>query len=110
MKYLQLTTVVLQILKKALNFIEDIGYPTVIKADGLASGKGVVIVSSRQEASQVLEDFMVKNKLGESGKKVVIEEFLRGEEASYIIAVKDGKFGVMPKSQYHKRLKKKKKE
>ena len=91
--------------KKALNFIEDIGYPAVIKADGLASGKGVVIVFSRQEASQVLEDFMVKNKLGESGKKVVIEEFLRGEEASYIIAVKDGKFGVMPTSQDHKRLK-----
>jgi phosphoribosylamine--glycine ligase len=91
--------------KKALNFIEDIGYPAVIKADGLASGKGVVIVSSRQEASQVLEDFMVKNKLGESGKKVVIEEFLRGEEASYIIAIKDGKFGVMPTSQDHKRLK-----
>ncbi|MFP3158993.1 MAG: phosphoribosylamine--glycine ligase, partial [Hydrogenobaculum sp.] len=91
--------------KKALNFIEDIGYPAVIKADGLASGKGVVIVSSRQEASQVLEDFMVKNKLGESGKKVVIEEFLRGEEASYIIAIKDGKFGVLPTSQDHKRLK-----
>jgi len=91
--------------KKALNFIEDIGYPAVIKADGLASGKGVVIVFSRQEASQVLEDFMVKNKLGESGKKVVIEEFLKGEEASYIIAVKDGKFGVMPTSQDHKRLK-----
>jgi len=91
--------------KKALNLIEDIGYPAVIKADGLASGKGVVIVFSRQEASQVLEDFMVKNKLGESGKKVVIEEFLKGEEASYIIAVKDGKFGVMPTSQDHKRLK-----
>ncbi len=91
--------------KKALNFIEDIGYPAVIKADGLASGKGVVIVNSKQEAIQVLEDFMIKNKLGESGKKVVIEEFLKGEEASYIVAIQDGKFGVMPTSQDHKRLK-----
>ncbi len=91
--------------KKALNFIEDIGYPAVIKADGLASGKGVVIVNSKQEATEVLEDFMIKNKLGESGKKVVIEEFLKGEEASYIIAIKDGRFGVMPTSQDHKRLK-----
>jgi len=92
-------------IKKALNFIEDIGYPSVIKADGLASGKGVVIVNSKQEATQVLEDFMVKNKLGDAGKKVVIEEFLKGEEASYIIAIKDGVFGVMPTSQDHKRLK-----
>lgn len=91
--------------KKALNFIEDIGYPAVIKADGLASGKGVVIVNSKTEASKVLEDFMIKNKLGDSGKKVIIEEFLSGEEASYIIAIKDGNYGVLPTSQDHKRLK-----
>ncbi len=91
--------------KKALRFIEDIGYPAVIKADGLASGKGVVIVHSKQEASKVLQDFMEDKVLGESGKKVVIEEFLEGEEASYIIAIKNGVYGVMPTSQDHKRLK-----
>ena len=57
------------------------------------------------EASKLLEDFMIKNKLGDSGKKVIIEEFLSGEEASYIIAIKDGNYGVLPTSQDHKRLK-----
>lgn len=90
--------------KRAKAFIDDIGMPVVIKADGLASGKGVFVCFSLDEAYKALESLMIKKSLKEAGKKVVIEEFLEGEELSYMIALKNDKFFVMPSSQDHKRL------
>ncbi|MEW6087999.1 MAG: phosphoribosylamine--glycine ligase [bacterium] len=91
-------------LKKAGEFIEKAEYPLVIKADGLAAGKGVVICDNAEESRGVLSDFMQKNMLGGAGAKVVIEEFLHGEEIS-IIAVTDGEIILpLPSAKDHKRI------
>lgn len=66
------------------------GYPVVIKADGLAAGKGVIIAQDQAEADAAIDDMLAGNKFGEAGSRVVIEEFLKGEEASFIVMV-DGK-------------------
>ncbi|MEZ0323261.1 MAG: phosphoribosylamine--glycine ligase, partial [Hydrogenothermaceae bacterium] len=86
----------------AINFIKKHGTPIVIKADGLAAGKGVVVAKIEEEAFQAVRD-MFRGKFGPASKRVVIEEFLEGEEASYICMVKDDKFIPMPSSQDHKR-------
>lgn len=79
-------------------------FPCVVKADGLAAGKGVMICHGRDEAAAALSDSMEKRKFGDAGAKVVIEEFLRGEEAS-VFAVTDGDTLLMlPSAQDHKRL------
>ncbi|MEY2631869.1 MAG: hypothetical protein RIR00_523, partial [Pseudomonadota bacterium] len=80
------------------------GAPIVIKADGLAAGKGVVVAMSLDEAHAAVDDMLSGNKLGDAGARVVIEDFLDGEEASFIVMV-DGK-NVLPlaSSQDHKRL------
>lgn len=81
----------------------DFGFPVVIKADGLAAGKGVVIASDEQEARQAISDFMVERKLGAAGERLLIEECLVGRELSYLI-FSDGKdFASMPVAQDHKR-------
>ncbi len=90
--------------QKAKNFIRDFGLPVVIKADGLASGKGVFICKSYEEALRTIDDLMIKGVLGEAGKKIVIEEFLEGEEASYIVMLNGDKYVPLPTSQDHKRL------
>jgi phosphoribosylamine--glycine ligase len=78
--------------------------PIVIKADGLAAGKGVVIAESYQAASDALDAIMKQKVFGAAGNKIVIEEFLRGEEAS-ILALTDGKeFVMLPAAQDHKRI------
>jgi phosphoribosylamine--glycine ligase len=74
----------------SLKYLENSSYPIVIKADGLAAGKGVIICSNFKEASEAVNEFMVNDKLKGAGKKLVIEEFLEGVEAS-ILAVTDGK-------------------
>lgn len=74
----------------ALDFLSGCDYPVVIKADGLAAGKGVVICSSISDARQTIEDFMVKDIFKGSGRKVIVEEFLEGVEAS-ILSITDGK-------------------
>lgn len=74
---------------KALEYLKDCKYPCVIKADGMAAGKGVVICNSFKEAEKVIEDFMINDIFNGSGKKVVIEEFLEGVEAS-ILSITDG--------------------
>jgi phosphoribosylamine---glycine ligase len=80
------------------------GYPVVIKADGLAAGKGVFIASDRAQADQAIQALMVDCRLGEAGTRVVIEEFLTGRELSYLV-FSDGKdFAVMPPVQDYKRL------
>ncbi|HKB60765.1 MAG TPA: phosphoribosylamine--glycine ligase [Gallionellaceae bacterium] len=85
-------------------YVEKHGAPIVIKADGLAAGKGVVVAMTREEAFAAIDMMLSDNKLGDAGARVVIEEFLEGEEASFIVMV-DGK-NVLPlaTSQDHKRL------
>ncbi|HJV52917.1 MAG TPA: phosphoribosylamine--glycine ligase [Noviherbaspirillum sp.] len=89
----------------ARKYINQKGAPIVIKADGLAAGKGVVVAMTVDEAHAAVEMMLSDNKLGNAGARVVIEEFLAGEEASFIVMV-DGK-NVLPlaTSQDHKRLK-----
>ncbi|HEY1997824.1 phosphoribosylamine--glycine ligase [Paraburkholderia sp.] len=85
-------------------YLDAKGAPIVIKADGLAAGKGVVVAQTLEEAHQAVDMMLSDNKLGDAGARVVIEEFLAGEEASFIVMV-DGKH-VLPlaSSQDHKRL------
>jgi phosphoribosylamine--glycine ligase len=89
----------------ARQYISQKGAPIVIKADGLAAGKGVVVAMTVEEAHAAVDMMLSDNKLGNAGARVVIEEFLAGEEASFIVMV-DGKH-VLPlaTSQDHKRLK-----
>ena len=70
--------------ESANNYLETIDYPTVVKADGLAAGKGVIICKNKEESQQALESIFKDQAFGDAGKKVVIEEFLEGEEASFI--------------------------
>jgi phosphoribosylamine--glycine ligase len=85
-------------------YLDKQGAPIVIKADGLAAGKGVVVAATLDEAHAAVDMMLADNKLGDAGARVVIEEFLQGEEASFIVMV-DGKH-VLPlaSSQDHKRL------
>ena len=76
--------------EKSKRYISEVKFPIVIKADGLAAGKGVTIARSAEEAHKALEDAMQKKIFGSAGTKVVIEEFLEGEEASFIVLC-DGK-------------------
>ncbi|MBR1921526.1 MAG: phosphoribosylamine--glycine ligase [Kiritimatiellae bacterium] len=80
------------------------GLPVVVKADGLAAGKGVVVAETLAEAEAAIDDMLVGNKFGAAGAEVLIEEYLHGEECS-ILAVVDGKDAVLlPSSQDHKRI------
>lgn len=90
--------------KLAHDYVNQQGAPIVIKADGLAAGKGVVVAMSNDEAHAAIDAMLSDNKLGSAGARVVIEEFLAGEEASFIVMV-DGK-NILPlaTSQDHKRL------
>lgn len=86
----------------AADYIESLGAPVVIKADGLAAGKGVVIAQTLKEALSTVHEMLSGEKFGEAGQKVVVEEFLVGEEASFICVV-DGKTALpMASSQDHK--------
>ena len=89
---------------EALNYVRAQGAPIVIKADGLAAGKGVIVAMTLQEAGAAVRDMLAGNAFGEAGHRVVIEEFLEGEEASFICMV-DGK-NILPlaTSQDHKRV------
>ncbi len=85
-------------------YIDQEGAPIVIKADGLAAGKGVVVAMTTEEAHSAIDMMLADNRLGDAGARVVIEEFLAGEEASFIV-VCDGKNVVaLATSQDHKRL------
>ena len=85
-------------------YIDAKGAPIVVKADGLAAGKGVVVAMTLEEAHEAVDMMLSGNKLGDAGARVVIEEFLDGEEASFIVMV-DGKHALaLASSQDHKRL------
>ncbi len=86
-------------------WIDSQGAPIVIKADGLAAGKGVVVAMSLAEAHDAVEMMLSDNKLGDAGARVVIEEFLAGEEASFIVMVDGRNILALATSQDHKRLK-----
>jgi phosphoribosylamine--glycine ligase len=85
-------------------YVAHKGAPIVIKADGLAAGKGVVVAMTLAEAHEAIDAMLVDNKLGASGARVVIEEFLLGEEASFIVMVDGKNILALATSQDHKRL------
>jgi len=90
-------------IEPALAYVREQGAPIVVKADGLAAGKGVIVALTLEEAEDAIKDMLAGNAFGDAGHRVVIEEFLEGEEASFIVMV-DGK-NVLPfaTSQDHKR-------
>lgn len=87
----------------ACDYVKEKGAPIVIKADGLAAGKGVTVAMMLDEALQALKEMMTDHRFGESGDKVVVEEFLAGEEFSLLAFVKNEKVYPMVISQDHKR-------
>ncbi|KPU82743.1 phosphoribosylamine--glycine ligase [Psychromonas sp. PRT-SC03] len=88
----------------ALAYVREQGAPIVIKADGLAAGKGVIVALSLTEAENAVQDMLAGNAFGEAGHRVVIEEFLEGEEASFIVLVDGKNIVAMATSQDHKRV------
>ncbi|HEX5801683.1 MAG TPA: phosphoribosylamine--glycine ligase [Azospira sp.] len=89
----------------AHDYVNAQGAPIVIKADGLAAGKGVVVAMTLDEAHGAIDMMLTDNRMGDAGARVVIEEFMRGEEASFIVLA-DGKHALaLATSQDHKRLK-----
>lgn len=88
---------------KALRYLDKTTYPTVIKASGLAAGKGVAICNSKEEAVKTVEEYFEDDRFGESGHTIVIEEFLEGEETSVFVVTDGMDYVVLPPSQDHKR-------
>ncbi|TBV08509.1 phosphoribosylamine--glycine ligase [Phytopseudomonas dryadis] len=88
----------------ALAYLREKGAPIVIKADGLAAGKGVIVAMTLGEAEDAVRDMLAGNAFGEAGSRVVIEEFLDGEEASFIVMVDGENVLPMATSQDHKRV------
>ncbi len=91
-------------LEEALAYLKQHGAPIVIKADGLAAGKGVIVAMTLDEAEAAVRDMLAGNAFGEAGHRVVIEEFLEGEEASFICMVDGKNILPMATSQDHKRV------
>lgn len=89
---------------QAHEYIDAKGAPIVIKADGLAAGKGVIVAMTLEEAHAAIDDMLLGNKMGNAGARVVIEDFLQGEEASFIVMVDGENVLPMATSQDHKRL------
>ncbi|PSL15527.1 phosphoribosylamine--glycine ligase [Marinobacterium halophilum] len=88
----------------ALAYVREKGAPIVIKADGLAAGKGVIVAMTLEEAEDAIRDMLAGNAFGDAGSRVVVEEFLDGEEASYIVMVDGDNVLPMATSQDHKRV------
>ena len=88
----------------ALAYLKEKGAPIVIKADGLAAGKGVIVAMTLAEAEEAVKDMLSGNAFGDAGSRVVIEEFLDGEEASFIVMVDGKHVEPMATSQDHKRV------
>ncbi len=90
-------------IEPALAYVREKGAPIVVKADGLAAGKGVIVAMTLQEAEDAIRDMLAGNAFGDAGSRVVIEEFLDGEEASYIVMVDGKDVAAFATSQDHKR-------
>jgi phosphoribosylamine--glycine ligase len=91
-------------LDEALAYVRQQGAPIVIKADGLAAGKGVIVAMTLEEAEDAVRDMLAGNAFGDAGSRVVVEEFLEGEEASFIVMVDGENVLPMATSQDHKRV------
>ncbi len=89
---------------EALAYVRQQGAPIVVKADGLAAGKGVIVAMTLAEAEDAIRDMLADNAFGEAGSRVVVEEFLEGEEASFIVMVDGKNVLAMATSQDHKRV------
>jgi phosphoribosylamine--glycine ligase len=90
--------------QKAMDYVQSLDYEVVVKADGLAAGKGVIVCNSNDEATSAIETILVKKTFGNAGNRIIIEERIDGIEASYI-ALSDGDVAVpMASSQDHKRI------
>ncbi|HEL2041825.1 TPA: phosphoribosylamine--glycine ligase [Streptococcus suis] len=89
--------------EEAKAYIEEQGAPIVVKADGLALGKGVVVAETVEQAVEAAREMILDNKFGDSGARVVIEEFLAGEEFSLFALVNGDQFYILPTAQDHKR-------
>ncbi|MEO1889718.1 MAG: phosphoribosylamine--glycine ligase [Cycloclasticus sp.] len=88
--------------KPACDYIRSMGAPIVVKADGLAAGKGVILAETEQQAIEAVTDMLADNAFGEAGHRVVVEEFLLGEEASFIVIANGNQALAMASSQDHK--------
>ena len=91
-------------LDEAINEIDSFGYPVVIKADGLAAGKGVVIAKDKEEGIKALKEMMNEKKFGSAGEKIVIEEFLKGIETSILAFVDNNTIVPMESAKDHKKV------
>ncbi|PMN69516.1 phosphoribosylamine--glycine ligase [Enterovibrio norvegicus] len=91
-------------IEPALAYVREKGAPIVVKADGLAAGKGVIVAMTLEEAEYAIRDMLAGNAFGEAGHRVVVEEFLDGEEASFIVMVDGENVLPMATSQDHKRV------
>ncbi len=89
---------------EAKAFVKDHALPLVIKADGLAAGKGVIIAETREEAEHAIDNMLATGTFGTAGREIVIEEFLAGEEASFIVIASGERYAVLATSQDHKRV------
>ena len=90
--------------QQAISYVKAEGAPIVIKADGLAAGKGVIVAMTENEAIDAINDMLSGNKFGDAGSRVVIEQFLQGEEASFICMIDGNHILPMATSQDHKRI------
>ncbi|PPI86656.1 phosphoribosylamine--glycine ligase [Candidatus Pantoea edessiphila] len=88
----------------AISYLNTIKFPIVIKANGLAAGKGVMILHNKQEAEKIVKNMLTGNLFGNSGKSIIIEEFLYGEEVSFIVMVDGKNILPMATSQDYKRI------
>ena len=91
-------------IEPALDYLKSCALPVVVKASGLAAGKGVIICESKEEAEREIRDMLSGNSFGESGSEVVIEEFLEGEEASLHLICSGEDYVTLPMSQDHKKV------
>ena len=91
-------------LQQVYNYVNGLTYPIVIKADGLAAGKGVIIAQDINEANQTITDFTEKEVFGESGKSFIVEEFLEGYELSIFVITDGVDYVILPSSQDHKKI------
>ncbi|PNK59738.1 phosphoribosylamine--glycine ligase [Psychrobacter sp. FDAARGOS_221] len=91
-------------IEPAKEYVNQHGAPIVVKADGLAAGKGVIVAETVEQAHEAIEDMLGDNKFGDAGSRVVIEQFLQGEEASFICMIDGDNILPMATSQDHKRV------
>ncbi|MRR05612.1 MAG: phosphoribosylamine--glycine ligase [Deltaproteobacteria bacterium] len=91
-------------IEPAIAFLDTLGLPVVVKADGLAAGKGVIIAQTREEAIETITDMLSGNAFGNAGSRVVVEEFLRGEEASFLAFTDGSNIIPLASAQDHKAI------